>query len=359
MRNLKSCGVETFDAFSNEKFKLHAALLWTINDFPAYGVLSGWSTRGKLACPVCNQETSSFTLKHGGKQSYMGHRRYLEKCHHWRRSKKFDGKSEHRLKPKELSGDDILKQLENVPDVIFGKSSRRKRKRGELELNWTKKSIFFELPYWVTLKIRHNIDVMHTEKNISENVLGTLFDIEGKTKDNLKTRMDLKELGIRKELHLRPNGNKVDIPPACYTLTLLERKRCCEWLKNLKLPDGYASNLSRCIKSNDCKITGMKSHDYHVFLQRLLPIAAQGLLRKDVCLVLSELSTFFKELCAKAINRSALVQLKKDIVFILCKLEMLYPPSFFVIMTHLAIHLPREVELGGPVQYRWMYHFER
>ncbi|KAL1208238.1 hypothetical protein V5N11_034954 [Cardamine amara subsp. amara] len=28
-------------------------------------------------------------------------------------------------------------------------------------------------------------------------------------------------------------------------------------------------------------------------------------------------------------------------------------------MEHLPIHLPREAELGGPVQYRWMYPFER
>lgn len=28
-------------------------------------------------------------------------------------------------------------------------------------------------------------------------------------------------------------------------------------------------------------------------------------------------------------------------------------------MEHLPVHLPREVALGGPVQYRWMYPFER
>ena len=27
--------------------------MWTINDFPAYGMVSGWSTHGKLACPYC------------------------------------------------------------------------------------------------------------------------------------------------------------------------------------------------------------------------------------------------------------------------------------------------------------------
>ncbi|KAI3784074.1 hypothetical protein L1987_43166 [Smallanthus sonchifolius] len=31
---------------------MRAALLWTINDFPAYGYLSGWSTSGYKACPL-------------------------------------------------------------------------------------------------------------------------------------------------------------------------------------------------------------------------------------------------------------------------------------------------------------------
>ena len=90
-------------------------------------------------------------------------------------------------KPRELSGSDLLQQLEAVKDNSFGKHpNKRKRKRTPEELNWTKKSIFFELPYWETLKLRHNLDVMHIEKNICDNVLGTLLNIEGKTKDTVR-----------------------------------------------------------------------------------------------------------------------------------------------------------------------------
>lgn len=42
----------------------------------------------------------------------------------------------------------------------------RKRKRNSEELNWTNKSIFFELDYWSKLKVRHNLDIMHIEKNM-------------------------------------------------------------------------------------------------------------------------------------------------------------------------------------------------
>jgi len=39
-------------------------------------------------------------------------------------------------------------------------------------------------------------------------------------------------------------------------------------------------------------------------------------------------------------------------------LETIFPPSFFNVMEHLLVHLAEEAELGGPVQYRWMYPFE-
>ena len=133
----------------------------------------------------------------------------------------------------------------------------------------------------------------------------------------------------------------------------------CEWLNSIKLPDGYASNISQCVNINDCKISGMKSPDYHIFLQRLLPTASHGYLKKDLYNVLSELSFFFRDLCSKTLDKATVKKLQEGIILILCKLEMTYPPSFFVIMVHLPIHLPREVELGGPVHYRWMYFIER
>ena len=51
--------------------------------------------------------------------------------------------------------------------------------------------------------------------------------------------------------------------------------------------------------------------------------------------------------------------MKSNIVVILCKLEMIFPSSFFDIMVHLAIHFPNEELFGGPVQNRWMFHTER
>ena len=74
-------GVQTFDVSIGENFRMHACVLWTINDFPAYGNLAGWSTKGYKACPVCNEDTSSLGIR--SKICYMGHRRFLPLDHGW------------------------------------------------------------------------------------------------------------------------------------------------------------------------------------------------------------------------------------------------------------------------------------
>ena len=45
----------------------------------------------------------------------------------------------------------------------------------QLPRGWNKISIFFRLPYWKLLKIRHNLDVIHIEKNVCDNILSTLL----------------------------------------------------------------------------------------------------------------------------------------------------------------------------------------
>jgi hypothetical protein len=40
-------------------------------------------------------------------------------------------------------------------------------------------------------------------------------------------------------------------------------------------------------------------------------------------------------------------------------MEKNFPPGFFNPMQYLLIHLPYETKVGGPVQYKWMYHIEK
>ena len=104
---------------------------------------------------------------------------------------------ERKAAPKQLSGDDVLNQLGTLPPITLGKAVKRKRLPGRGKChNWKKHSIFFDLPYWRTLLLRHNLDVMHIEKNVCDSVMGTVLDIDKQSKDSLNARLDLKMMGI-------------------------------------------------------------------------------------------------------------------------------------------------------------------
>lgn len=389
-------GVETFDASSRKKFSLRAVLMWTLNDFPALGNLYGWSTKGKYACPSCADLTRSIYLKKGRKCSYMGHRRWLPQSHPYRRRRNhFNGMEEKELAPVTLSGSAVLRMMDGKTFLYGkgkvhpeeeqssghkakakkkgnGKKQGKKRKRVQREKqqgkkekkpeDWIKKrSIFFKLPYWEHNLLRHNLDVMHIEKNVCDNFVGTLLNVSGKTKDNLKARLDLEELGIRPELHpqLDNKGNKV-MPDAPFTMSRDQKEILCSVIQNLRTPDGFASNLSRCVDVKECKLSGLKSHDCHVLIEEILPIALRSCYpSKDVMKIVVDLASFFKGLCSTVLDTSELDKLQERIVRILCDMERVFIPSFFTIMVHLLVHLVEEAKFGGPVHYRWMYPIER
>ncbi|GJY10469.1 zinc finger, PHD-type containing protein [Tanacetum coccineum] len=222
-------GVETIDVATGLKFNMRAMVLWTINDFPARSSLSGWSGQGYRACPTCNEDTPSVRVL--GKTAYVGHRRFLKKPHKWRRSLEFNGETENGDPPREFNRDAIMTQLARLPTRVKGKHPRFggvKIKRNVLvELNWTKRSIFYELEYWSFLTLKHNLDVMHIEKNVLESILNTLL-MNDKSKDTAKARQDLKRLGIRSGLWLGQNKNgKCSKPQAAYSFTPEDRKKFC------------------------------------------------------------------------------------------------------------------------------------
>ncbi|KAL8116910.1 hypothetical protein AgCh_023190 [Apium graveolens] len=248
-----------------------------------------------------------------------------------------------------------------LPIVLFGKNDKKISGFGE-SYNWVQTSIFCELPYWSTNLIRHNLDVMHVEKNVFDNVFNTVMNVTGKTKDIDKARLDLKDICKRPALEFRKSSNGKTIKLyARYTLSEKQVEDMCTWIKSLKLSDGYASNIARCVtdKTPYRELKGIKSHDYHVFLERLLLIAFQDQLYKPIWDALMELSCSFNDLCSKTLNEKDMSILKINIIEITCKQEKIFPPSFFDSMEHLTMHLPYESCVGGLVQYKWMYPFER
>ncbi|XP_019082497.1 PREDICTED: uncharacterized protein LOC109125373 [Camelina sativa] len=193
LQMLWSEGVGAYDVSTKTNFNMHDALMWTISDFPTYRMLSGWTTHGRLSCPYCQDNTDAFQLKNGRKSCWFDcHRRFLRRNHPYRRSKTLFRKNMivREGPPREYDGDYILHQLRDFgvdqTSDCGGNGHSRIDGYGEHH-NWHKKSIFWRLPYWKNLLLRHNIDVMHIEKNFFENIMNTALNVAGKTKDNVNT----------------------------------------------------------------------------------------------------------------------------------------------------------------------------
>jgi hypothetical protein len=192
--------------------------------------------------------------------------------------------------------------------------------------NWTRKCALWELPYMPALILMHNINVMHHERNMGESIISTCMGFPGETKDNRKAPHDLAELCNRPYLELKVNGGK---PRASFCLKPQHRKEVMRWMKGLKFPDGYAAGLRRSVNMTTWKLIGLKSHDYHIIMERLLPVLFRGYFDDVVWMVLAELSYFYRQLCAKEITVEMMQKFEKEIPVILCKMEKNFPPGFF------------------------------
>src|SRR3954463_6008564 len=107
------------------------------------------------------------------------------------------------------------------------------------------------------------------------------------------------------------------------------------------------------------KFQNLKSHDCHVIMTQLLPIALRGILPENVRVAIVKLCAFLNAISQKVINPKMLPRLQKDVVQCLMSFELVFPPSFFDIMTHLLVHLVEEIFILGPVFLHNMFPFER
>ncbi|RZB86718.1 hypothetical protein D0Y65_026692 [Glycine soja] len=127
LRTMWELGVDVWDANLQETLRLRAMVFCTINDFPTYGNLSGYSVKGHHACPICEKNTSFVQLKHGKKTIYTRHRGFLNQFHPYRRLKKaFDGSQEYEIAPKPLHGKEVYHRVKEII-TIFGPEDAKKK----------------------------------------------------------------------------------------------------------------------------------------------------------------------------------------------------------------------------------------
>jgi hypothetical protein len=147
-------------------------------------------------------------------------------------------------------------------------------------------------------------------------------------------------------LHMM-TGVEIQAEVDSFVLTRVQMKEVLEWMQKLMFPDGYAANLRRGVNLVNLRIKGLKSHDYHIWIKRLLPVMVRGYVPEHVWQVLTELSYFFCQLCAKELSKAVIEKLEKDAPVLLYKIEKIFPPGFFNLMQHMILHLPREARLGA------------
>ncbi|XP_062099743.1 uncharacterized protein LOC133805579 [Humulus lupulus] len=194
-------------------------------------------------------------------------KRFLPSNHRMRRDTQFDGQIERRRPPRRFTCEEILEQVNKLVPQVPGKHEMFggvKRRRIAEDQNWRKKSIFYELDYWSSNTLKHNIDVMHVEKNVCDSLLGTILDND-KSKDTTNARHDLKKFGVRESLWIYEDDNgKLMKPHAPYVLTSDQRMQFCKFIRDVKFPDNFCSNLKKKVNADLTNISGLKSHDSHV-----------------------------------------------------------------------------------------------
>ncbi|KAG8369728.1 hypothetical protein BUALT_Bualt14G0044000 [Buddleja alternifolia] len=122
LKMLWEAGIQTYDVCKKENFQMRAALLWTISDFPANAMVSGWSTHGLMACPYCMELTKSFSLRNGRKPSWFDcHRQFLPMDHPFRNQSRqfYNNRIEIDRPPPPLSGEQMRQRVEKLPNITF------------------------------------------------------------------------------------------------------------------------------------------------------------------------------------------------------------------------------------------------
>nr|GEW06268.1 hypothetical protein [Tanacetum cinerariifolium] len=152
-----------------------------------------------------------------------------------------------------------------------------------------------------------------------------------------------------------------ELYPGCDYVTQLDfmAKFTYFKVKGVKLPDGFGSCFKHKVTDKDTNITGLKSHDCHIMMQRLLPYGLQQYLPDKIAKPIIELCSLFKQICSTTLMTDDMLKAQIKVVDILCDLKFIYHPALFDIMIHLVIHLPLEDLEGGPIRPQWMFPFER
>jgi hypothetical protein len=173
---------------------------------------------------------------------------------------------------------------------------------------------------------------------------------KGRGKDSFNTRLDLKELKVKPELHpkLQPDRTQ-KLLVASWTLETKEKNKLLSFFHELKVPIGYCSNIRRLANMKDLKFNMhlMKAHDCLVIMTQLLPVAIRGILLEKLRDPVIKQCSFFHTISHKVIDPATLNKLEKDMHHTMSRLEMHLTLTFFYMSVHLISHLVQQIRALG------------
>ena len=146
-------GVPTRDArayMGMPLFNMRAVLMWTLHDFPAYGLISGLTTKGFKACPVCGPHTISRRSALLRKNIYCNcHRRYLPQDHYFRAAgAAFDNEAMAEIEEQPLTGNQTIRRGKESEGYIEGGGTEKDNEFLAKVHGVKRVSALYQLPYW-------------------------------------------------------------------------------------------------------------------------------------------------------------------------------------------------------------------
>jgi hypothetical protein len=104
----------------------------------------------------------------------------------------------------------------------------------------------------------------------------------------------------RPKLWLVDSVKGMELSTSCITLSKHEKKEFCGFLKIVKVPSDYSTNVSRLISFPDLKVApDVKSHDYHVLLTQMIIVGICNILPVNVQEAIRNFCFFFNAIGQK------------------------------------------------------------
>jgi hypothetical protein len=65
----------------------------------------------------------------------------------------------------------------------------------------------------------------------------------------------------------------------------------------------------------------MKSHEYHIFIERLMLVMFCCYFKADLWKMFAALCYFYKQICAKKVSKAMMHKFEKEITVLVCKIK--------------------------------------